>query len=96
MAFPFQQFDSDPRPRPGGPASLPHATLPHPTPSPKAVQQFKLLYQEHCGEALEDGAALNLATRYLQFFFFGITPFDATYNPELPQTDAPSLDSNAP
>ncbi|MBV9470916.1 MAG: hypothetical protein JOZ57_16900 [Abitibacteriaceae bacterium] len=55
-------------------ASRNGSTLPHPIPSPQAVQKFRHLYQHQFDTELSDDRALDLATRYLQFFFFGITP----------------------
>ena len=44
-----------------------------PVPNAKEVEQFKRLYLEHKGVELGDAEALELSTRFLQFFYFGIT-----------------------
>ena len=74
MAFPPPQSDQN-----QSHARFGTASFPRPVPSPRAVLKFKALYQEHFGEELQDEVAFNLATRYLQFFFFGVTPFERSY-----------------
>lgn len=55
-----------------------------PVPDAKAVADFKQLYLEKFGIDLPDDEAYDLALRFLQFFYFGITPpptKDDTLNP---------------
>ena len=44
-----------------------------PVPTPSEVTKFKELYRKHRGVELSDEEALDLATRYLQLFYLGIT-----------------------
>ena len=53
-----------------------------PTPTPEGVQQFKTLYLKRFGVELDEEQALDLATRYLHIFSFGVTrPLDITERP---------------
>ena len=55
-----------------------------PVPNAKEVAEFKRLYSKHRGVDLDDDTALDLSTRFLQFFYFGITkpPCDLLSTPE--------------
>ena len=50
-----------------------HPSMTIPNPTPEGVAKFKALYRERMGEELDDDRALELATRYLHFVFFGVS-----------------------
>jgi len=45
-----------------------------PVPNAEEVERFKELYREHRGEDLDPDQALDLATRFLHFYYFCVTP----------------------
>lgn len=45
-----------------------------PVPSAEEVEEFRRLYLKHRGEDLDPATALDLATRFLHFYFFCVTP----------------------
>ena len=57
-----------------------------PVPNAQEVQEFRRLYRETRGEEVSDAEALDLATRFLHFYYFATTPPpERSEGTELPQ-----------